>query len=129
MGRHLSKALGPKLFVLGFAFNQGAFQPFNLDPAPPPGRQGMVEFSVPPSPEGSLDETLARVGWPLFLVDLRSLPRAGPAYEWWRRTHLTHDVGFVASDQGAPSLSAVRPLESYDGLLFVDHTTRARPNP
>ncbi|ATB32815.1 erythromycin esterase family protein [Melittangium boletus] len=129
MGRHLAQALGPALYVLGFAFHQGAFQAFNMDPNPPPERQGMVEFSVPPSPEGSLDDTLARVGWPLLAVDLRALPRSGPAYEWWRRTHLTHDIGFVASDQGAPSLSSVRPLECYDGLLFVERTTRARPNP
>ncbi|MBM7117291.1 erythromycin esterase family protein [Archangium primigenium] len=129
MGRHLARTLGPALYVFGFAFHQGAFQAFNMDPNPPPERRGMVEFSVPPSPEGSLDEVLARVGWPLLAVDLRALPRSGPAHEWWRRTHLTHDVGFVASDQGAPSLSSVRALESYDGLVFVERTTRARPNP
>ncbi|QRK11146.1 erythromycin esterase family protein [Archangium violaceum] len=129
MGRHLAKALGQQLYVFGFAFRQGAFQAFNMDPNPPPGRKGMVEFSVTPSPEGSLDDVLARAGGPLLAVDLRALPRSGPAYEWWRRTQPTHDIGFIYSDQGYPAVGSVRALECYDGLLFVERTTRARPNP
>ncbi|WP_245814280.1 erythromycin esterase family protein [Cystobacter ferrugineus] len=129
MGRHLAKALGPALYAFGFAFHQGAFQAFNMDENPPPERKGVVEFSAPPSPEGSLDDTLARAGAPLLAVDLRALPRGGPAYEWWRRTQLTHDIGFIYSDQGYPAEGSVRALECYDGLLFVERTTRARPNP
>ncbi|WNG41712.1 erythromycin esterase [Archangium violaceum] len=129
MGRHLAKALGPELYVFGFAFRQGSFQAFNMDPHPPPERKGMVEFSVPPSPEGSLDDTLARAGAPLLAVELRALPRSGPAYEWWRRTQATYDIGFIFSDQGYPAVGSVRALECYDGLLFVERTTRAQPNP
>ena len=129
MGRHLAATLGDALYVFGFAFHQGAFQAWNMDENPPPGRQGMVEFSVPPSPEDTLDAVLAATGWPLLAVDLRALPRSGPAYEWWRRRTRTHDVGALFSDGGYPALASLHPLALYDGLLFVERTTRARPNP
>jgi erythromycin esterase len=129
MGRHLADALGPSLYVFGMAFHRGAFLAFNMDPRPPPDRQGMVAFSVPPEPEDTLDAALAATGWPVFALDLRPLPRAGPAYEWWRRARRAHDIGFVYSDEGYPSLAWIPALRLYDGLLFVEHTTAARLNP
>ncbi|EAU68712.1 succinoglycan biosynthesis [Stigmatella aurantiaca DW4/3-1] len=128
-GRHLADALGPSLYVFGMAFHQGAFLAFNMDAQPPPGRKGMVAFSVPPEPEDTLDAALAATGWPVFALDLRALPRAGPAYEWWRRSRRAHDIGFIYSDGGYPSLAQIHALRLYDGLLFVERTTAARLNP
>jgi erythromycin esterase len=125
MGRHLGKALGRKLYVFGFAFHQGGFQAFNISRAPAEGRKGMVDFSVPPAPEDTLDAALGATGLSLAAVDLRAVP-PGPVAEWWRHTHRTRSIGFVYSDEGYP-LSLVRPLEAYDGLLFVERTTPARP--
>lgn len=128
-GRHLADALGPSLYVFGMAFHRGEFLAFNMDPQPPPGRKGMVAFSVPPEPEDTLDAALAATGWPVFALDLRALPRTGPAYEWWRRSRRAHDIGFIYSDGGYPSLAQIHALRLYDGLLFVERTTAARLNP
>ena len=85
----------------------------------------MVDFFVPPAPEDTLDAALGATGLSLAAVDLRAVP-PGPVSEWWRHTHRTRDIGFVYSDEGYP-LIMVRPLEAYDGLLFVERTTPARP--
>ncbi|MDC0712088.1 erythromycin esterase family protein [Stigmatella sp. ncwal1] len=129
MGRHLADALGKSLYVFGMAFHKGEFLAFNMDAQPPPGRKGRVAFSVPPEPEDTLDAALAATGWPLLALDLRALPRRGPAYEWWRRSRRAHDIGFIYSDGGYPSLGQIHALALYDGLLFVERTTAARLNP
>jgi erythromycin esterase len=128
VGRHLAEALGPRLYIFGFAFLQGGFQAWNISRQPAEGRQGMVDFSVPPAPEDTLEAALASTGLPLLALDLKALPRTGPATAWWRHTHRTRLIGFVYSDEGYP-LGTVRPLRSYDGLLFIERTTPARPNP
>lgn len=128
VGRHLADAFGKGLYVFGFAFNQGAFQAFNASNAPAPERRGIVEFTVPPAPEDSLDAALASTGLPLFALDLRTVPGSGPVREWWKRAHRTRDPGAIYSDQGY-QLSSIHALDLYDGLLFVERTTRARPNP
>jgi len=53
------------------------------------------------------------------------VPGGGPVHEWWRSLHRTRTIGSVYSDEGYP-LGLVRPLEAYDGLLFVERTTPAR---
>jgi erythromycin esterase len=128
MGRHLAQALGPKLYVFGFAFHQGGFQAWNLSRKPAEGRKGMVDFFVPPAPEDTLEAALAATGASLAVVDLRAVPGAGPVREWWRHLHRTRAIGSVYADEGYP-LGLVRPLEAYDGLLFVERTTPARPAP
>jgi erythromycin esterase len=128
MGRHLAKALGPKLYIFGFAFHQGGFQAWNISREPAEGRRGTVDFTVPPAPGDTLDAALAATGAPLLALDLRSVPREGPVAAWWRHTHRTRDIGSIYSDEGYP-LGTVRALEAYDGLLFVERTTPARPNP
>jgi erythromycin esterase len=128
VGRHLAQALGPKLYIFGFAFHQGGFQAWNISRQPAEGRRGMVDFSVPPAPEDTLEAGLASTGTPLLALDLRAVPRNSPIAEWWQHTHRTRLIGFVYSDEGYP-LGTVRPVQSYDGLLFVERTTPARPNP
>ncbi|HVG58447.1 MAG TPA: erythromycin esterase family protein [Hyalangium sp.] len=125
MGRHLAQALGPKLYVFGFAFHQGGFQAWSLSRRPAEGRKGMVDFFVPPAPEDTLEAALASTGTSMAAVDLRAVPGGGPVHEWWRSLHRTRTIGSVYSDEGYP-LGLVRPLEAYDGLLFVERTTPAR---
>jgi erythromycin esterase len=128
MGRHLAQALGLKLYVFGFAFHQGGFQAWNISRKPAEGRKGVVDFFVPPPPEDTLEAALASTGEALAAVDLRAVPSQGLVHEWWRHLHWMRNIGFVYSDEGYP-LSLVRPLEAYDGLLFVERTTPARPLP
>lgn len=127
-GRHLGEAFGRGFYVFGFAFNQGAFQAMHVPDAQAPERRGVAEFTVPSAPEDSLDAALASTGLAMFALDLRTVPSSGPVREWWRRAHRTREPGAFYSQEGY-TMSTNHALALYDGLLFVERTTRARPLP
>jgi erythromycin esterase len=119
MGSYLRDALGPDLLAIGFAFNRGSFQARHHE------TNEVVEHAVGPAPDGSVSWMLARVGFPVFLVDLRGAPSSDPVAEWLRRPHPERTVGAVFNP--AWESIAIAPAEHYDVLLYVETTTRARP--
>ena len=122
MGSRLSKSMGAQLVVLGFAFNRGAFQART----PPAGT--LQPFAVPAAPAGSMDAVLAASGVRIGVIDLRRAP-AGAVRQWLTEARGTRSIGASFSPKAA--MRAVKPtlmLEAYDGLIFVDETTAARPN-
>jgi erythromycin esterase len=127
MGRFLREALGDALYAFGFSFHRGSFRAYNLSEKKD-AREGVVPFTVQPPPAETLEGTLAATGMPILAMDLRRLPKSGPAHEWLRRGQLTREVGAVFSDEGE-YLTPVLPLDSYDGLLFVENTTPSRGLP
>ena len=123
MGQTLRKMYGSAMVVMGFAFNQGGFQAMEQG-------KGLTTFTVPPAPPGSLDATLASTGLPIFALDLRSAPQAGPVADWLAQPHASRTIGAVYSDATAATyLMPLRASTSYDVLLFVESTTAARKNP
>lgn len=124
MGFHLRRQLGERMVVFGFAFNQGSFQAINGGP----GKRGLVTFTVPPAPVGSLDETLSRTRHRIAAFDLRA-PRKGPVAEWLAAPHETRTIGAGFNDSlpGAFLARQIAP-QNYNALLFVERTTAARPN-
>jgi len=125
MGAWLKETLGPDYVNLGFAFNQGSFQAMDLR-----NQRGLVPFTLAPAPEGSIDATLARAGFPLAVIDLRALPARGDVHDWWFLRHPARSIGAVYAAESADEyfLREAPPL-SYDGLVFVESTTAARSNP
>jgi erythromycin esterase len=124
MGESLRRDFGGDYLNIGFVFNQGAFQAMGRS-----GQGGMrlSEFSLGPSPEGNLATAFSRTGVALSLLDLRSRPAAGPVAAWLTSPHPMRETGalFVSeADMTAPTVITDR----FDAILFVDRTTRARPN-
>ncbi len=128
MGGHLHQALGAEMVAFGFAFNQGGFQSVEL---PFPSPTGLRQFSVGPSPAGSVDATLAAAGLQIAAIDLRSLPRDGAVAKWFGAPRQTHGpIGSMYSEQSAAFFFTSPVMPSiYDALLFVEKTTAARANP
>ena len=123
MGWYLRRNYGPDMVVFGFAFNQGGFQ----------AREGPVQtkgelrpFEVPPAPAGSLDALLASADLQIAAIDLRTLPKSGPVAEWFAVPHDTREFGAVAFENSSGLDKQCVP-KIYDGLLFVEKTTPARP--
>jgi erythromycin esterase len=85
MGASLRKMYGNKLVTFGFAFNQGSFRAASMN-------GGMQTFTLGPLTAGSLDTTLAASGIPLFALDLRASPKAGPVAEWLGVKHPTRNI-------------------------------------
>ena len=72
MGAELREMYPNQMVAMGFSFNQGSFQARSQ-------LTGVLKnFTVPPAPEDSLDDTLASAGIPRFALDLRQLPKSGP---------------------------------------------------
>ena len=100
MGERLAKSLGPAYLPVGTAFRRSA-----RDSA------GVV---VDPA---SVDAALARVGVPLYLLDLRRSPRTGGTARWLAVEHLTRaENGYVVTMPGA----------AYDAMLYVDSIRPSR---
>ena len=122
MGSRLHELLGRGHLVVGFAFNRGSFQAIEH------GR-GLVDHTVAPAPEGSLDSVLAAADIPTFLLDLSSVPATGQVADWLASEPVSRSVGAVYSAEHEQKyLEAVDPRRAYDVVAFVETTTAARPN-
>lgn len=125
MGAHLRRLFGDKYYAIGFAFNEGGFQSRDMD-----GKMVLKEFIAAPAPAGSIDATLAQVGRPMFLVDLRGAPKTGPVSDWLDAEHGMHSIGSgYSASKPDQFFGQTSPRKTYDALFFIDKTTRARPNP
>jgi erythromycin esterase len=105
------------MVVFGFAFNRGSFQAIG-------GRGGgLQEFTVGPAPSGSFDAMLGSAGLPVFALDLRNAP------VWFMRPRASRQIGSMFSyDTEAQYRATGAPASYFDAVLFVENTTRARPN-
>ncbi len=124
MGHHLEAALGKDYLPVGFLFHHGSFQAMDRTGGP----RGLKEFTVGPPAAGTLEDTFERAGWPLCLLDLRRLPAEGPVAEWLRAPQLSRAVGSAFSGEADMAMELVLP-EVYEAVVYVEATTRARPNP
>lgn len=121
MGAVLRKIYGDELVTFGLVFNQGSFRARAKNGS-------LQDFAVPPLAAGSLDATLAASGVPLFALDLRTAPKAGPVADWLAAPRPTRNI-MAGFSEDAPNFTifehAVR--ERYDCLLFVERTTASKP--
>jgi len=124
MGECLRRSFGADYLNIGFVFNQGAFQAIGRIGQ---GARGLSEFSLGPSPEGNLAAAFSRTGIPLSLLDLRSRPSSGPVAAWLRSPHPMRETGALFTDEAEMTAPTVI-TDRFDAILFVDRTTRARPN-
>lgn len=124
MGGHLEAELGEDYLPVGLIFHHGAFQAMDRTG----GTRGLKEFTVGPPAAGTLEDTFERAGWPLCLLDLRRLPASGEVAEWFRAPQLTRAVGSSFSGEADMAMELVLP-DVYEAVIYVEATTRARPNP
>ena len=131
MGAHLDGALGKKMLVVGLVFNKGTFQAMNFVRAEGEGdkktRPTLEAFTVGPAEQGTLEGTLARVGSPLYFLDLRNAPAWGPVHRWLWWPHRASSLS--AAFWGTRDYSFLCTKMAYDALLYVEEISRARPNP
>jgi erythromycin esterase len=126
MGSILASVYGDAYYALGFAFNQGSFQSRDLAPA---AKRALTAFTVGPAPEKSLDWHLARAAGPLYVIDFRHAPRNPTVARWLSRSQPSRWMGALYDGRAPSFMTDVTPAKHFDGMLFVERTTRARPNP
>jgi erythromycin esterase len=123
MGSHLRKQLKTGYLNVGFVFSQGSFQAMQRTN----GGGGLNEITLGAPPESDVSVAFARTGKPLLVLDLRALPRTGVVRDWFWSPHPMRETGAVFSTEQNMTNTVVLP-ELYDAMIFVDKTTRARPN-
>jgi erythromycin esterase len=100
-GSYLRSALGPDLVVIGTYFGRGVGFPPPYAPASPDAH--------------AMEDLLASLSIPRFVMDLRELPSSGPLHEWFQLDHPTGQDPWT-----------IIPLRAYDAILYVDTITPAR---
>jgi len=104
VGKMLSDKLGTQMVSIGFTFGQNQ-------------SQGAVSAAAD---DQTVDILLARLGKPLFLIDLRFAPEDGPVRRWLDATQRLRAQGGFAT---------LVPARAYDALVFTQTITRTRPTP
>jgi erythromycin esterase len=129
LGHYLRRFYGKDYYALGFAFNQGEFQSREAQPKDPAKRM-LLSFKANPAIDDSIDWCLAQTGLKRFIVDFRSEHRNAELVEWLATPHPMRAVGAIyAPGFERRSFVPTTIANEFDGLFFVDATTRARPNP
>jgi erythromycin esterase len=128
-GSHLRRFYGKNYYALGFAFNQGEFQSREGQPKDP-AKSMLLSFKVNPAIDDSIDWCLAQTGLKSFIVDFRSDHRNAELVEWLATPHPMRSIGAIYYPGiERSSFSPTTIGDEFDGLFFIDATTRARPNP
>jgi erythromycin esterase len=124
MGRHLADLLGPDYVALGLAFHRGAFEALDASHGRDEGRKPEA-LAFDATPQEYVESALAQSGFPLFVIDLRRLPRRGPVADWFAAPHPMREIDTVFRGEEATSRPVFLPRR-FDGVVFVEQTSRAR---
>jgi erythromycin esterase len=122
MGSHLRKKYKQAYLNLGFLFSEGSFQAYDATKQP----QRLAEITLGSPPVFLASTAFARTGKPLLVLDLRALPKRGPVAAWFGARRHVRETGAVFSGERQMTYPLVLPA-LFDGLIFIEKTTRARP--
>jgi erythromycin esterase len=121
-GSILASIYGNAYYALGFSFNQGSFQARSNEPE---AKFALTSFTVGPAAAKTFDWQLAQPRIPIYIVDFRNAGDSPLVSKWLSSTQKTRSIGSVFP---VPD-GQITPARQFDGMLFIDRTTRARPNP
>lgn len=127
MGQFLAQDLKADYVSVGFAFDHGAFQamPPTSDATPKPK---LSEMFVGPAPDDHSEALLRKGPSPIYAVDLRRLNPASGAWRWFDARRQLRWTGANYSIELMAKHPPISLRQSYDILLWVETSTRARPN-
>ena len=124
LGRHLRNRHGQDYLSVGFVLGSGAYRALdgrNIST----GRTPKFEtFAFGPPPAGTIDALLARTGYTIFAVDLRS-PRGAVRQILERPFRIRKGAGIVTGPEPLAIVERSLPA-THDLLIYIDPTTPAR---
>ncbi len=132
MGGHLKKQLGAGYYTIGFVFHQGSFQAiqgprsiggaiFKYLFARKKMYQGLKICTVPEYTKNTFTQALSGTGYPVYFVDLTHAEN--PVFSTLLKTY---DLGAIFMNYKR-STAAIHAKRQFDGLIYVEKTSRARP--
>ncbi len=128
MGSLLKKKYGDKMLVIGTTFNRGRFQAAYSVRQTNANTSKLREFEVGEAKEGSLEHLMAKVGYPVFFIDFRKLPKIGPVRDWFSKKQYLRSIGNSYNPKNPNNYYVhIEIPEHFDAMIFFDKTQRARP--
>lgn len=132
MGEHLKKNRGDTYYAIGFVFNQGSFQAiqgpksigsaiFKYIFARKKLYQGLKECNVPVSNKNTFTNALSETNYPIYFTDVSH--SENPVFSTVLKTY---DIGSIFVNYKLSSAS-IHAKKQFDGLIYVEKTSRARP--
>ncbi len=123
-GQHLRERHGEDYVIFGFAFGEGSFQVRDWSKGQ---NTAVTAVTLGPPPASDVSAPFRATGKPIVVVDLRQAPR-GAVADWFADARPMRDTGSVFINEA--NMSGPQELSKrYDAIIYVDRTTRARPNP
>ncbi len=119
-GRHLRRAYGDELRIIGTLFGAGSF--VALDPA-----RGLQSYMIEKPLVNSVEDALFDADHALGVVDLQTLPSSGPVVAWTSspQTTMHSGGGFDPSKRDRYTMNYLLP-EAFDLLAWVKATGPVR---
>ena len=128
MGYYLSEQLGEAYYAIGMGFDEGSFQAIEITSK---GAGPVKVMTVGPAFQNSVDWFIKRAGKGSAFLDFRKAPRSGPVWEWLATAFDMRSIGngFAPQNPSGYFRPPVVLQDSYDGLIYIEKVTSARPNP
>jgi len=132
MGNYLRQELNGGYYALGFVFNEGSFQATSTTSS---GETQFVEYTVGPAGEGSLNWYFAQPKIGNYIIDFRRTPKNEAVQQWLTKPRGLGFLGGYNIPQdykdwwaaGGKTFQWVTLSKEFDGMIFIERTTRARP--
>ena len=123
MGHHLREEHGDDMVVMGFAFDQGAFNAYEVYPD---GSYGQLKaHSVGPTTRMSYERFFSQAGLTQFILDLRPVvTETNPTGVWMNGPQDFRSIGsaYVPVNPDAYFTPTLLPMV-YDAVVFFERTT------
>jgi erythromycin esterase len=123
-GARLREAFGDDYYALALQFARGSFQAYDTEDD---SEGPTVEHRIDDPAEEGLPATLSAVGQPPAMLDFESAREDDRIAEWLDTDQRMHSIGAVFDHDEYLETYAPEyvPSEQFDGLLFVDETSRS----
>jgi erythromycin esterase len=133
LGMHLRRFYGKDYYALGFCFNNGSFQARlaipNMTMRSATSVSPLTKFTLGDARPGSVEWYLAQTKQKLFLVDFRTTQKSPEVKEWLSEQRPMRFIGTFFEANGESARMAPTTVgKQYDGLFYIETTTRAHPN-
>ena len=124
LGRHLRNRHGQDYLSVGFVLGSGAYRALDGRNISTGRTPKLATFAFGPPPAGTIDALLARTGYTIFAVDLRS-PRGAVRQILERPFRIRKGAGIVTGPEPLAIVERSLPA-THDLLIYIDPTTPAR---
>ena len=124
MGAHLADAYGDDYAAVGFAFGRGSFQAVGKRD----GEFALREWTVDGPRSRTIEAALGALGHDICLLDARRARDDHRLAEWVGTPRQRFGIGATLDPETLAQYLVEYPAgRAFDGVLYVDATTRARP--